>query len=171
MRTLVDTFVSGNPKTKGSLTFKSGKYAEENVRGSKEWRRLMADACRRDLVARMGEGWAASASMRPISVRATFRIAPPNRLPGWAAALMAVGRPFAAIWGRAGDIDKLSRNLLDALGSTDKRDANVYADDNQVIQLVVHKIACLGGEPPGVRVTVNELDDEDMTAIHSLIQR
>ena len=169
MRLLVDTFVSGQAKTKGSLTFKGGGYVEENVRGSKQWRRLMADACRRDYERRYGEPALATKRCEPIMVVATFWLALPPRLPTWIMALIEAGRAVAAMWERAGDVDKLSRNLLDALGSTDAEDAHIYADDNQVVSLSVVKLTtgmgALQSFPPGVRVTVLELDNEDVARL------
>lgn len=121
-------WVPGRPKTKGSLTVVNGARGvlRENVAGSKEWR----DMIRYKAVEARNEGgdWPLAG---PVAVAATFylpvvQVVKPNRK----------GDGYE----RTGDLDKLSRNLLDAL-----QDAGVYVDDVQVVRLLVDKAA------PGVR--------------------
>lgn len=89
---------------------------------SKRWRQLMAYAAAGKIVAPI-EG--------PVTVVAVFHLPV---------------KDVAA--GRVGDLDKLARNLLDAL-----TDAGVYGDDVQVTRLIVDKIGA-GERGPGVDLRV-----------------
>lgn len=56
---------------------------------------------------------------------------------------------------RAGDLDKLERNVLDALGCTDPDDARFYEDDVQVVRILSEKrSAADGASGPGLALTV-----------------
>lgn len=50
------------------------------------------------------------------------------------------------------DIDKLVRSTLDAL-----KDAGVYRDDSQVVNLAARKFYAMPGETPGARITVRSI--------------
>ena len=129
-------WIPGRPKTKGSLDFVPGRrcrccsrcaahldggFAKENVAGSGRWRKLMSYA--------LGGGEAFEAG--PVSVAGVFALPVED-----------------VIAPRAGDLDKLARNLLDAL-----QDAQVYRDDVQVSRLLLDKIPA-GERGPGVAVRV-----------------
>lgn len=133
-------WVPGRPKTKGSLDFQPGKKcrccdrceaylpggrAVENIAGSSRWRQLMSYAVEHtDVVS-------ATAAEGPVTVVAVFHL-PVNDVAA----------------GRVGDLDKLARNLLDAL-----TDAGVYGDDVQVTRLICEKVAA-GERGPGVDLRV-----------------
>lgn len=124
---VLSVFVPGVPKPKGSLDVVSVRHVREAVAGSKDWRKVMADQLR--------AAWGGRApDERAMVVRAVF-LMPTNsvivRGPG------------------SGDIDKLTRNLLDAL-----QDAGVYRDDVQVVRLRVDKRVADVGTAPGVAVGV-----------------
>lgn len=129
-------FVPGRPKTKGSMVARPNGSMRENVAGSGMWRQLMAYAAKLEMRRRPDVRWPLAG---PVSVRALFWL------------------PVTPIGARVGDIDKLCRNLLDALD-----DAGVYADDVQVVDLVARKMqvddrgADVSGPGlnPGVSVTV-----------------
>lgn len=122
---MMTVWVPGQPKTKGSMTARPNGSMRENVVGSKRWRMLMASKFRQE--------WA---GREPLQLRVMV-----NCL--W----MLPVDPIAV---RSGDIDKLVRNLLDAL-----TDAAVYRDDVQVARLITEKV---GPRPsPGVWVSVEEL--------------
>ena len=111
---VLEVFVPGHPKTKGSLEKQGGRMVE-SVAGSKTWRRLVAQRAR-DVAG------GAAPIVGPVAVRLAFYL------------------PVIDVWvGRPGDIDKLARNVLDALGSTDPGDAAVYGDDAQVVRLIAEK--------------------------------
>ena len=139
MRLVASCFVPGRAKTKGSLDFqpgakcrccakceayKPGGRAVENVRGSKEWRQLVAYEAGRAMAGAGGpiEG--------AVIVVAVF--------------YLPVANVAAA---RVGDVDKLARNVLDAL-----QDAGVYGDDSQVVQLWAAKVSRV--DNPGVNLRI-----------------
>ena len=122
---MLSCWVPGRPKTKGSLTVVNGRRGlASDTPASKRWRQLMAYAVA-GLVKAPLDG--------PVVVAAVFHL------------------PTADVAaGRVGDLDKLARNLLDAL-----TDAGVYGDDVQVTRLLVDKVeADMAGRGPGVDVRV-----------------
>lgn len=121
MPLLVMTWIPGKPKTKGSLAVRNGKTGalRESVVGSTQWRQLIAK--------RVGETRQHAATWDgPAGVTAYFYLPRPD--------------PAAV---RAGDIDKLTRNVLDAL-----EDAKIWADDVQCVTLDVRKLG-LARSPHG----------------------
>jgi len=145
---LLVTFVPGAPKTKGSLTFKGNGYVRENVVGSTRWRMMVVDRARAAVPPGM-PAWSG-----PVAVHATFFLPAPAKYAGW----------LEAIWPRAGDVDKLTRNVLDALSVNEgepKLGAGIYVDDNQVTQLVINKIPVLphSSAGPGVDLRVYGIRD------------
>jgi Holliday junction resolvase RusA-like endonuclease len=120
VRLVASCFVPGRAKTKGSLDFqpgakctccakceayKPGGRAVENVAGSGKWRQLVAYDVGRAMA---GAGGPIEG---PVTVVAVFNMV-----------------------SKVGDVDKLARNVLDAL-----QDAGVYADDVQVVDLLAFK--------------------------------
>lgn len=142
--TLVEFRTVGVPKPKGSLDVVTASHVREAVKGSKDWRKMMVRAAR---AAHDRPGpWSG-----PVTVAALFRMPTPDVIRNGAG---------------AADLDKLVRNLLDALGSCGRGcdldaegncpvHARIYVDDVQVIRLVVDKVACSGGVDPGVAVVVS----------------
>jgi Holliday junction resolvase RusA-like endonuclease len=104
--------VPGHPKTKGSLVVRNAKAGtmREAVAGSTRWRQLIAERVRE--CRQRAEAWDG-----PAGVTAYFYL-PRDDI----------------ITARAGDIDKLTRNVLDAL-----EDAAVWADDVQCVTLDIRK--------------------------------
>jgi Holliday junction resolvase RusA-like endonuclease len=120
---VLSCWVPGRPKTKGSLTVINGKRnVVSDTPASKRWRALMAYQAAA-LVKAPLEG--------PVVVVAVFHLS-----------VLDVAA------GRVGDLDKLARNLLDAL-----TDAGVYGDDVQVTRLICEKVAA-GERGPGVDLRV-----------------
>lgn len=161
---LTEVWVPGHPRTKGSLAAKGG-YATDTPE-SKRWRAFMAETVRQDMarrtLARHNEIIAPYPHTGPVAV--WFAVWLPKRI---------VPMPFETpIWSGAGDIDKLARNLLDALGSPrreDRRDAplcaGVYLDDNQVVKISGEKYTAHLANPgltPGmvIQVTTYGMSDE-----------
>lgn len=123
MRLVLSCWVPGRPKTKGSLTVVNGSRGTvADTPASKRWRQLMAYAVAGMIKAPL-EG--------PVIVAAVFHLPVKD-----------------AAAGRVGDLDKLARNLLDAL-----TDAGVYGDDVQVTRLIVDKVEA-GERGPGVDLRV-----------------
>lgn len=152
MRQLLDEFVPGSPKTKGSLDFKGGGRVVENVAGSKRWRMLMADRLRRAWNGSGGDPIARGSYPRETRTGVKIRVTATFYLPcaRGARSLIAKG---------SGDIDKLARNLLDAL-----TDSGIIGDDAQVVAILCEKREAAaertagrpGVMPQGVHVQVWE---------------
>jgi len=106
----------------------------EQVKGSKPWRDAVARAAAAH--ARV-QGWATVTG--PVEVRVEFVFVRPKSAPG---------RVFP-ITRSSGDIDKLCRNVNDALV-----DAGVIADDSQIVSLVATK---LHAAEASARITVAEM--------------
>lgn len=144
---LVDTFVAGQPRTKGSLAKRPNGTLYDSVVDSGRWRALMAGAVRDAYELRWvrangptSDGPAPHAG--PVRVDAVFFL------------------PVDPLTSGAGDLDKLLRNLLDALGTRSKNpryNGGVIIDDNQVTRF--GGVGKAGpAERPGVRVIVTALD-------------
>jgi hypothetical protein len=155
---IVDVFVPGAAKTKGSMEVRNRVTGamKESVAGSSRWRALMAQAVRDDIARRQPP----VAELRapypgPVSVTVAAYLTPPA---GWVARfLTAVIWP---IWPRAGDLDKLVRNVLDAIGSTSrnaKMNGGAIVDDNLVCRIAAWKHVADDRHPAGVRIVVETL--------------
>ncbi|MET0426644.1 MAG: hypothetical protein ABW046_22445 [Actinoplanes sp.] len=162
---IVDVFVPGAAKTKGSMEVRNRATGtmKESVAGSSRWRALMAQAVRDDIAARFPWPPDGHAQVRPIlpwpgavSVTVEAYLTPP---------VLHNGRTLPwddAIWHQAGDLDKLVRNVLDALGSTSKNtrmNGGAIVDDNLVCRIVANKHVAgpSGALSAGVRIIVETL--------------
>jgi Holliday junction resolvase RusA-like endonuclease len=154
---IVETFVAGAAKTKGSMEVRNGATGamKESVVGSSAWRALMAAAVRDDIARRAAERVAAGQPLHwqgpypgAVAVTLAFYLTPPQRrLFRW------------PIWDKAGDLDKLVRNVLDALGSKSKNpryNGGAIVDDNLVCRLVTDKFSAEGFRA-GVMIRVETL--------------
>lgn len=136
---LAYAWVSGNPKTKGSMAARPGRRCRccsnckghlgttgmmESVVGSKEWRSMMSEGLHRAMLS-MGSQ---VSHVGKVTVAATFYLDVENVCDSG-----------------AGDLDKLCRNALDAA-----TDAKVYGDDVMVVRMVVDKIGRDEEWPPGI---------------------
>lgn len=137
---VLNFWVPGPPKTKGSLdVVNSGRAGRRPVlqdsQPSKNWRRLVA----------YGAGQAMAVGPVVPKLQSSGKMAALDRTVPVAVdlAFMLSEDPLAV---RSGDLDKLYRNVLDAL-----TDAGVYEDDVQVVRLSGSKS---GDGDPGVRVRV-----------------
>lgn len=157
---IVDVFVPGAAKTKGSMVVRNRATGamKESVVGSSAWRALMAQAVRDDIERRwhadLNAGLRRPAAPYPGAVQVTVvaYLTPPI-------GTFAGGRP---IWERAGDLDKLVRNVLDALGSKSKNakmNGGAIVDDNLVCRLFAEKHVAgpSGALSAGVRIVVETL--------------
>lgn len=161
---IVDVFVPGAAKTKGSMVVRNRATGamKESVVGSSAWRALMAQAVRDDLDRRWNHPfadmlWGGLPYDGAVSVTVVAYLTPP--LPD----RIGSGRPrFWPIWERAGDLDKIVRNVLDALGSKSKNskmNGNAIVDDNLVCRLVAEKHVAgpSGALSAGVRIIVETM--------------
>jgi hypothetical protein len=147
---LCDIWVPGAPKTKGSLDMVTRKYSRENVKGSVQWRILVAERARAWRNAR----GLTSPTERPVLVTGSFWL------------------PVDDVTARgAGDDDKLTRNVLDALqaGEDRRKCAGVYVDDVQVVAIDMPKFAADDAlQHVGAHVMVVELTDTQLDYMHDL---
>jgi crossover junction endodeoxyribonuclease RusA len=133
---LLDVWVPGRPVAQGSLKVVGrGRVVDDSPR-LRPWRNAVETLAR--------SGWRGRAPLAgPVALELAFTLALPKSAPkSWRA------RPRWATPHRrgTGDVDKLARAVLDALGA-----AGVYADDAQVTRLAAGKAF---GAAPGVRVRV-----------------
>lgn len=169
LRVITETFVPGCPKTKGSLDFHGSGRVTENVIGSKEWRRQVAYLVRSE---RSGRGLVEpSPASVAVGVRVLFVLPVPvgvYRVDPATGELADYISEYAPIEVRSGDLDKLCRNVLDAL-----TDAGAYEDDVQVCRLIADKVYAdgrtAGSSHSGALVQAWEMEPRDtLTARRTL---
>lgn len=124
--------VPGTPKPKGSMRSLGKGRMIEQVAGSKEWRAAVVIAAAQE---RDRTGWETLERV-PVDVHIRFTVVRAK-----------TNRDSEPITRSSGDVDKLSRNVLDALA-----DAWVIRDDSQVTRLEATKEY---GPTAGATVTVS----------------
>jgi hypothetical protein len=160
---IVDVFVPGAAKTKGSMEIRNRATGamKESVVGSSHWRALMAQAVRDDIA--MRQRYVAAGEVNPpgwpypgaVTVTVEAYLTPRE---GW-----WTTNAIWPIWNQAGDLDKIVRNVLDALGSQSKNskmNGGAIVDDNLVCRIVaVKRVAGTEDfqQPAGVRIVVETL--------------
>lgn len=171
MKLLTATWVPGHPRTKGSLELvnaggrtKTGARrapALQDSDASRTWLLLTVGRVREDLRRRAPYH---RPSTEPIYARMAFWIPPYHRI-----AESGIDELAAAAWERAGDVDKLARNVLDALSAPDadtetarRKRAGVYADDVQVQTMNVERYAASDFSPPGCALEIYELTTSEV---------
>lgn len=163
--TLVSTFVPGHPKTKGSLTAVTGQHLRDKP-SSEKWRVLIVNRVRTDMAIREIGAGTGFASMYPAQGRIGVQIisylqASVGPEPG------RLARAWKWILSKlSGDVDKLARNVLDALSACDegcgkgcKKHAGLIGDDSQVWDLYTHKRLAQPGMIPGQQINVWMIGD------------
>lgn len=146
---ILNVFVPGRPRPKGSLDFVTASHVREANRHAKPWLKTVEAACRRMVASQAGrpgrwlwlEGYPFDG---PVTVTTRFLFGRP------AAPEFSVPATTAT-----GDLDKLNRNVFDALTA-----ARVYVDDSRVVELVSSARYCEPGVQQGVRITVRSWDCE-----------
>jgi Holliday junction resolvase RusA-like endonuclease len=148
---ITELWIPGRPVTKGSLTIVNG--IPKDTPQSKAWRRIMAGAVRDDLARRqhrLAYGAGGRPHAGPVAVTAAWFLPVPVTQHG------------------AGDLDKLLRNLLDALSAPGERTqdrslcAGAIVDDNQVQNVDSWKHC--DAQTPGVAVQVRALSQAQIDA-------
>jgi Holliday junction resolvase RusA-like endonuclease len=127
---MITVWVPGVAKTKGSMVQQQrarGGRLVQSVEGSERWAALVTQATAAALGVRLGLPRAGA-----VAVRLSF----------W----LPVEDVTAA---QSGDVDKLARNVLDALTK-----AGAYGDDVQVVALVVNKYPARAHPGPGLLLQV-----------------
>lgn len=150
---LLDAFVPGRPRPKGSMDLMPNGYAKQNNAASTPWQREMETVFRRIT---QNEGG------RP--GKWTPRVGYPYALPVVVFAEFYFERPAHPQFdvpasGSTGDVDKLTRNLLDAL-----EEAKVYTNDTRVVDLFVSSRYVNERTKPGVQVWVYGLKQSIVSA-------
>jgi len=145
----------GAPKPKGSMKHIGNGRMKEQLEGSKPWRECVKWAAMEAIAAREGTDPFATLD-GPLEVDVVFSFAKPKSAPKT--------RRTWPVTRSSGDVDKLLRNLLDALV-----DAAVMGDDSQVVSVTARK-AFVGEHPsnlarPGAQVTVRPLADVDQLVV------
>jgi len=162
---LADFRVNGRPRTKGSLKtycMKDAKHTvrvQEEVAESKSWRMRVARASREYQLAEFG-------ALRQFGGAVEVRIVM------WFPREQAVnGGPIPSHdtpWPVAitiGDVDKLARNVLDALSLPTKRahiplTSGLIRDDSQVVSLAVLKFWETEENPAGMWILVTDVTEK-----------
>jgi len=136
-------FAPGRPRTKGSLRHQGRGHMVEQVAGSGLWRRLIAEKLAFTLGQEQGQDGPVRKYLPyvgPVSARAVF----------WFAGRVEGGDPYP-VGRRYGDLDKLARNIGDAM-----TDAGVIADDSLIVGWELEKLWAYGdGLVEGVRLDVS----------------
>lgn len=129
---MIQFFVPGRPAPQGSKRHVGRGILIESSKEVGPWRERIALAA---------HSHAERLSTGPVGIRLDFVMPRPKSAPK---------RTTPAATKRNGDIDKLSRAVLDALSSI------VFADDAQVVRLEATKRIAEIGETPGVSIALDE---------------
>jgi hypothetical protein len=139
---LAEVFVPGRPRPKGSMRcMGAAHHMEEDNPESKPWRRRMAVALVGDRDFRRGGG---SRDVKPYGLAVCgARMAPTSTYDG-------------------GDVDKLARNVLDALQDSAHGSPAVLADDSQVIGLFSEAVFTDRAGEQGIWIRVTTVEDAEV---------
>jgi Holliday junction resolvase RusA-like endonuclease len=146
---ILKLWVSGKAKTKGSMRHIGGGRMVQGVVGSTAWARSVRSMVKQGLdrgdVVPVGRHV-------PVCVRCVFFVRPPQT------------RSYdTPIHERAGDLDKLERNVLDALTTDPRKDyRGIFPDDVQVISLSSERVFAQEDFPAGAFIGVWALDRQDL---------
>lgn len=164
IRVLTECWIPGRPRTKGSLN-DHGNGGMSDSPESKRWRAHM--------VASVREAWRTeqgALSTRPIRIEALCF------MPETAAEELQDDNSVRAATSPKrtsgnGDLDKLARNLLDALArdlhDDARKGADLFTDDTRVIDMPIRKVL-EGPLGPGILVRVTELDAAEVARMQAL---
>lgn len=148
---LLRVFVPGRPRTKGSLKPILVRGAGGRVRASLTENNPESTAWKKTMMRALAAQWRGLPHNGPVEVHAFFRFQQQPAVGGGAVPSQAGEWPTAVA---IGDVDKLWRNVLDALTQ-----AHVLADDSLVIGGMPYKRWCRPGEKPGVLIVVTAAND------------
>jgi hypothetical protein len=156
---LAEVWVPGRPRPKGSLKCRGGAShtMEEDNPESKPWRIKMAGALRADRDRRVGAPLSAfavgpHAGAVDVSVFAFFDASGP--------VAELLGAPLRKEDG--GDVDKIARNVLDALQDGNERSPAVLGDDSLVIGLMAEEVFTYERGQNGIWIKVSTVSDAEL---------
>jgi hypothetical protein len=157
---LAEVWVPGRPRPKGSLKCRGGAShsMEEDNPESKPWRIKMAGALRADRDRRVRELFFAPefrGTWRGAVDVAVFAFFEPDGV-----GASSLGAPLRTHDG--GDVDKLSRNVLDALQDGNASSPAVLGDDSLVIGLMAEKIFTDLTAEQGIWIRVTTVGDAEL---------
>jgi len=161
---LVSVRVGGRPRTKGSMLpictrdAKHTVYLDEDITGSKLWRKRVARALREAQLAEHGKFLQYDG---PVEVRLVMFFPQTQAVAGGPIPTHATEWPTDI---KIGDADKLARNILDTLSTPKKRSemegcSALILDDSQVVLLSVAKFWTAEGFEPGAQILVLKADN------------
>lgn len=161
---LVSVRVGGRPRTKGSMLpictrdAKHTVYLDEDITGSKPWRKRVARALREAQLAEHGKFLQYDG---PVEVRLVMFFPQTQAVAGGPIPTHATEWPTDI---KIGDADKLARNILDTLSTPKKRSemegcSALILDDSQVVLLSVAKFWTAEGFEPGAQILVLKAED------------
>lgn len=159
--------IGGRPRTKGSMKpmctrdAKHTVHLKEQVTDSPKWRRMVARGLREAQIEQHGRLLKHGG---PVEVRLVFFMPREESVSGGPIPSHDTEWPIAIT---VGDIDKLTRNVLDAMltpaAGTSRGELPKYgallADDSQVVLLSVGKFWVPEGCDPGVQILVLHVTD------------
>jgi len=165
-RVLAECWIPGRPRTKGSLN-DHGNGGMSDSPDSKRWRAHMVASVRDAASTEQG-----ALSTRPIRIEALCF------MPATAAeeleddGVTAYAATSTKRTSGNGDLDKLARNLLDALArdlhDDARKGADLFTDDTRVIDMPIRKVLASSVFGPGILVRVTELDAIEVMRMQSL---
>jgi crossover junction endodeoxyribonuclease RusA len=143
---LLDIFVLGTPRPKGSMRHVGHGRMVEQHGHSTDWRTTIVQAAHDAVSHAPDDPWTrvllpGYPHTGPVAVTVELRFTKPKSAPK-----TKVTYPSTR---STGDSDKQARNVLDAL-----QDAGVFKDDAQVVDLIVFKRYAEPNQMPGARITV-----------------
>ena len=149
MTPILDIFVPGTPRPKGSMRHVGKGRMVEQLASSPDWRHAVAQATFDALAVAKDSGGVGLPvgfpHAGPVEVRIGLIFPRPKSSKNGA-------RPSTRT---TGDIDKHARNILDAL-----QDGGLIKDDAQVIGLAVTKYYTSAGSTPGAQITTWLVGDD-----------
>ncbi len=159
---LTQVWVPGRPRTKGSLNVYCTRNAqhtvrvEEETKNSKGWRKLVAWTVQQDMIAR---GWDKRSHLTdgPVEVIATWFFQRQTDAEGNVVPSHQTPAPTDI---HLGDLDKLQRNVGDAL-----QDSLLIKDDSQIMRWQPMK---LWAGQQGLQLTVIPVRPEDIPILASM---
>jgi Holliday junction resolvase RusA-like endonuclease len=155
---IAQTWIGGRPRTKGSLNAYCSKGRDhkliwrEQVKDSKAWRLRMAGHLQREARAMYGPEHLLLEI--PVELRLVYFFSREDE--------DRSTEPYPTAM-TVGDLDKLDRNVLDALTSS-----GIIKDDRYVVRIMSEK---RWGKTPGVQVTLMQIPEEEHAATWALLSQ
>lgn len=150
MATSLRFFVPGKPATQGSKRHLGNGVMIETNKNLKSWRVDIRTACQQSAQSGKNAGWDTSKPMR-VGLHFVF---PRAKNHFKASGSLTSRAPLFPVGRLSGDIDKLSRAVLDAMTCI------AFDDDAQVIELSAKKSYCLPSDTQGAWITVEMLTND-----------